>query len=80
MRDVSYLKPEKFQDWLTLTEVARLVDRDISWIRKLEADGKIPEAKRVQRGQIEVRLWPPHDVDEIKRVVESARVGRPKGS
>ena len=80
MRDVSYLKPERYQDWLTLTEVARLVDRDISWIRRLEAEGKIPKAKRYPRGELSIRLWPPHDVEEIQRVISEAKPGRPKGS
>jgi hypothetical protein len=80
MRDVSYLKPEQFQDWLTITEVARVVSRDVSWIRKLEREGKIPQAKRVTRGDLAVRLWAPHDVEEIQRVIDAAKPGRPKGS
>ena len=80
MRDVNYLKPEKFQDWMTITEVARAVDRDISWIRKLEADGKIPPAKRVPRGQLSIRLWSPEDVQDIQTVLSQMRPGRPSNA
>jgi hypothetical protein len=58
-RDLSYMKPEKFQDYLTLGELARVVDRDISRIRKLEQDGTIPQAQRYKLGQLEIRLVEP---------------------
>jgi len=80
MRDVSYLKPSKFQHYLTITEVARACNRDISWIRKLEAEGKIPTAKRVKRGELEVRLWSPGDLREIQTILAAMRPGRPSSA
>jgi DNA-binding transcriptional MerR regulator len=77
MRNVDHLKPENFQHYLTISEVARAVDRDISWIRKLEAEGRIPQAKRVQRGALLIRLWSPQDVEEIQQVLATLRPGRP---
>jgi hypothetical protein len=77
-RDLSYMKPEKFQDYLTLGELARVVDRDISRIRKLEQDGTIPQAQRYKLGQLEIRLWSPKQVEEIKKIVSKLRPGRPR--
>ncbi len=76
-RDVKYLKPKKFRNHLTIAEVAREVERDISWIRRLEKEGRIPKASRVARGQIEIRLWSPEQVKEIKSIIASHKVGRP---
>jgi hypothetical protein len=76
-RDVSFFKPEKFKDYLTLAETSRAVNRDPSWIRKLEREGKIPKAQRVQRGKISIRLWSPKQVEEIKNVLSTLRPGRP---
>lgn len=78
-RDVRYLKPKKFRDHLTITEVARHVKRDVSWIRRLEKKGRIPKAHRVTRGQIEIRLWSPAQVAEIERIIAGHKVGRPPG-
>lgn len=77
-RDVQYLKPTKFQHYLTLAEVSREVKRDASWIRRLEKAGKIPMAQRVQRGELSVRLWSPRQVEEIKEVLSKLRPGRPR--
>jgi hypothetical protein len=79
-RDVSTLKPLKFQDHRTIGELAREVDRDVSWIRALEADGRIPKAIRVRRGRLQVRLWSPEQVEEIKEIFRNMRPGRPPGS
>lgn len=80
MRDTVYMKPKGFEDYLTITEMSRAVDRDISWIRKLEKDEKIPKAHRVQVGKLSVRLWSPTQRDEILVIVNSLRRGRPPGS
>ncbi len=77
-RNTDYMKPDRFQDYLTITELSRYVDRDISWLRKLERDGKIPEAHRVQVGKLSVRLWSPTQADEIYSIVRSLKRGRPK--
>jgi predicted DNA-binding transcriptional regulator AlpA len=76
-RSLEHIKPPKFQNHLTLTEVARLVGKDKSWIRTLEAEGRIPTAARVKLGQLQIRLWSPAQVEEIKQIFREMRVGRP---
>lgn len=77
MRDVSYLKPKGFQNHVTITELERIIDRDVSWIRKLERAGRIPTATRRQVGVLSVRLWSPAQVEEIKLIVSKIKRGRP---
>jgi hypothetical protein len=79
MRDVGFLKPDRFKDYVTISELSRIVVKDISWLRRLERAGRIPQASRVSRGELEVRLWSPSQVDEIKEILSKMRVGRPKG-
>lgn len=79
-RDLDYMKPEKFRNHLTLTELSRLVSKDIDWLRRLEAAGRISKAARVKMGQLEIRLWSPAQVEEIKVIMSQMRRGRPKGS
>lgn len=80
MRHVDYMKPERFADYLTITEMSRSVDRDVSWLRRLEREGRIPTAHRIQVGKLSVRLWSPSQRDEIYTIVHSFKRGRPKGS
>jgi hypothetical protein len=47
-------------------------------LRKLERAGRIPMAKRVQRGKLSIRLWSPEQHDEIIRIIDGHQVGRPK--
>jgi len=77
MRDVTHFKTKRFPEHMTVMEVARAVNRDRSWILKLEKDGRIPKARRVQAGDISVRLWSPEQVEEIKSVLEKMKPGRP---
>jgi hypothetical protein len=77
-RDTGYLKPKKFQDYMTLSEVASAVERDPSWIRLLEANDRIPKATRIKRGQLQIRLWSPAQVDEIRAIIATHRPGRPQ--
>lgn len=77
MRDVSWLKPEGFEDCMTITEVAREVNRDIAWIRRLERADRIPVAARV--GPNKTRLWTPAQVGEIRVILSKMRRGRPRG-
>jgi len=79
MRDTDYMKPPAFLDYLTLTEMSRYVDRDVSWLKKLEKDGRIPTAHRVKVGKLSVRLWSPTQRDEILVIVNSLKRGRPPG-
>lgn len=77
-RDVSYLKPTRYKEFLTLSEMAALVERDSSWLRLLEREGRIPKAARIKRGAIEVRLWSPAQAEEIQRIIAQHRPGRPR--
>jgi len=79
-RDLGYMKPHNYRGHMTLTEVAREVGCDSSWIRKLERAGRIPKATRVQRGELMIRLWSPEQVAEIKQIKATHRVGRPTQS
>lgn len=76
-RDMSYLKPPKFRNHVTITELSRIVKRDISRLRQLERDDRIPKATRVERGTLQIRLWSPEQVEEIKDIVSKLRPGRP---
>lgn len=80
MRDLKFLKPKKFRNHMTIAEVARYVKRDPSRIRQLERQDRIPKAARVSCGSLEVRLWSPEQADEIKRIVNSLRPGRPSNN
>jgi hypothetical protein len=77
-RDLSYLKPERFRDYLTVTELSRLLKKDYSWLLTLERAGRIPQAARVRQGRLMVRLWSPAQVEEIKEIMSKMRPGRPR--
>lgn len=76
-RDISYFKPARFKEYLTLAEMSRFAECDPSWLRKLERAGRIPKAQRVQRGKLSIRLWSPEQRDEIVAIIAEHRVGRP---
>jgi len=78
-RDMSYMKPDRFQAYFTLSEVSRHVSKDPSWLRKLEREGRIPKAHRVNFGSIPIRLWSPKQVEEISYVISQMQRGRPSG-
>ncbi len=80
MRNVQFFKPERYKDYVTITELSRLVNRDISWLRRLERLNRIPQAHRVKAGELSVRLWSPAQVDEIKEVLSKIKRGRPPGA
>ncbi len=77
-RDLSFLKPAKFQDYLTITELARFVGKDVTWIKRLEKEGRIPKAARHYQGENAIRLWSPSQVQEIKTIFQNMKLGRPK--
>lgn len=77
-RDISYFKPKGFEKYVTMRELCKLVDRDSSWIRKLERADRIPKAKRVTHGALEVRLWSPAQVEEIRGILSKMKPGRRK--
>lgn len=74
----SYFKPEKFRDYFSLSELSEHINMDSRWIRRLEADGRIPKATRVSWGKLKVRLWSPAQVEEILSIVAEHRPGRPR--
>lgn len=76
-RTLDYMKPERFKDYLTITELAIFVPADISWIRKLEREDRIPKAQRVPMGKLQIRLWSPEQAEEIKQIIRGHKIGRP---
>lgn len=77
-RDVSYMKPKKFRDHLTIAELSERINLDRRWIERLEKDGRIPRAARVTIGKIkDVRLWSPAQADEIEEIISTHQPGRP---
>lgn len=77
---MSYMKPERFQSHMTLSEIAIKVNRDPSTILRLERNEQIPKAQRVRVGKLMVRLWSPKQAEVIQRVIDNLRPGRPRGS
>jgi len=78
-RNLDYFKPSKFKDHSTLAELCEQIGKDPSWIRVLEAQGRIPKAQRFPHGKLMVRLWSPQQVDEIQSIIAKHKPGRPKG-
>jgi hypothetical protein len=79
-RDLDYLKPVRFRHYFTVKELADYVDRDPSWIKRLERDGRIPVATRITKGELQIRLWSPEQVDEIEIILSAMKPGRPPGT
>jgi hypothetical protein len=79
-RDLDYLKPKNFRHYYTIKELAERVERDPSWIKRLERDGRIPIATRVEMGELDVRLWSPEQVEEIELILSEMKPGRPPGT
>jgi DNA-binding transcriptional MerR regulator len=75
---VEHLKPEKFRDHFTISEVAWAVGRDVSRIRQLEREGRIPKPVRHRVGELQVRLYSPAAVDEIQDIIGHMKPGRPR--
>lgn len=77
---LAHLKPKKFKDYKTMSEVAAEIPVDTRWLRRLESEDRIPRAQRVPMGTLQMRLWSPEQVEEIKTIIAQHKVGRPKGS
>lgn len=69
-RDVSFWKPKLYKHYLTLSELAVEVERDPSWIRELEKQGRIPRPARINRGTLKIRLYSPDEVEDIRAILE----------
>jgi hypothetical protein len=79
-KSLDYFKPPKFKEYLTLAELCEQIGKDPSWIRVLEAQGRIPKAIRVKRGKLDIRLWSPAQADEIAVIIGKHRPGRPRSA
>jgi hypothetical protein len=71
-------KPEKFAHYLTLGELADHVERNRDYMRRLERQGRLPEAKRHKVGKLSIRLYSPAQVREIETIFSRMRRGRPR--
>ncbi len=76
-RDLSYMKPKKFRNHYTLSELSAFVGKDPRWLRRLEDAGRIPKPVRVDMGELRIRLWSPAQAEEVLRIIKTHRVGRP---
>jgi hypothetical protein len=79
--DFSRWKPKGKEDWMTMTELARHVDRDVSWLRRLDRMGQLPKAARVKVGRLSVRLYSPRQAAQILqmfRARDAAKLTRSK--
>jgi hypothetical protein len=70
------IKPRGFKHYLTIGEVAIALRKDKDWIKKLERAGRLPEAKRVSFGELEVRLYSPEQLQEMRDIFATHRPGR----
>lgn len=78
-RNMDWMKPKGFEDYMTKTEVSIFLNTDARWLERLEAMGRIPKASRVQHGKLQYRLWSPDQVEEIRAILASHKPG-PRGS
>lgn len=76
-RDPSYFKPEKYKHFKTRKEVAVLLGIDESWLTKGERNGLLPVPPRIKRGKLEIRLYSPEIIEEIRVIKSKQRMGRP---
>lgn len=72
---VSRFKPNGYEHYLTISELATEVGREISWIKQLERKDRLPAPNRVKVGKLSVRLYSPEMVDEIKAIFATHRPG-----
>lgn len=77
--DYSRWKPEGFERYLTVQELADLVKRHRSRIYQLEKKGIIGAPIRVQVGELQVRLYSPQECAKIKEHFATVKPGpKPK--
>jgi hypothetical protein len=79
-RNMDWIKPPRFKDYMTKSEVSIKLSVDPRWLERLEAAGRIPRAMRVEHGKLGYRLWSPAQVEEIREIIKGHKVGRPKNS
>jgi hypothetical protein len=77
---VDHLKPKKYKDYLTIGEVAQKLRRDVSRLKDMERQDRIPKAVRHKVGKLEIRLYSPAAVEEIEVIFAGLRPGRPKAN
>lgn len=79
-RHPDYWKPKEFKHYKTLGELASDLEKDPSWLRKLERRGTIPRPPTVKRGQLHIRLYSPENEAEIKEILKTVKAGRKHGT
>lgn len=70
-------KPKGFEDYLTVNEVVTIIKRDRRRLTQLEKAGKLPRPVRVKVGRLQVRLYSPEEVKQIKAYFKNAKPGNP---
>lgn len=81
--DAKRWKPEGFEKYLTISELARLVNRDVTRLRALDYQGILPKPARAKVGRLSVRLYSPEVVRQISayfRASDKALAAKGKGS
>ena len=71
------MKPDGFENHLTMAEVCKIVGRDRSRIMQLEREGRLPVPIRVKMGRLQVRLYTREQAAKIEEHFQNARPGRP---
>lgn len=75
-RDPDRWKPEGFKHFKTSGELARIVNRDLRLIKRLESEGRIGKPITVKCGRLHVRLYSPDEVDTIQKYIEAHGRGK----
>lgn len=71
-------KPDGYKHYLTIAQLARQCDRDVSRLKQLERNGIIAAPIRVKVGRHSVRLYHPDEVAAIVIYFSTINPRRPK--
>lgn len=75
-------KPEGYEDWMTVQELADYCKRHVSRVRHCAREAELgdisafPIAKRFQLGRLSVRLYSPRMAKEAKAIFDGKKVKR----
>lgn len=69
-KKMRWMKPERFQHYKTLGELAEALHVDPKTLRRLEKAGITPEPQRVSRGRITIRLFSPENEADIAQILQ----------
>jgi DNA-binding transcriptional MerR regulator len=76
---LTYVKPAKFKNYLTIGELSDYLGVGTIWLRKLERQDRIPKPSRLKiTDSYSIRLYSPSQVEEIRSILATHRVGRPR--